>query len=78
MPYAMLANSLPAEKMGFYMGVFNFFIVLPQITVALGLGEVLAHMPDLDSLYIVVGGGVCVILAAGCTLFVKSSEHPAT
>jgi len=77
MPYAMLANSLPAEKMGFYMGVFNFFIVLPQITVALGLGEALAHMPDLDSLYIVVGGGVCVILAAGFTLLVKSSEHPA-
>lgn len=77
MPYAMLANCLPAEKMGFYMGVFNFFIVLPQITVALGLGEVLVHLPDLDSLYVVVGGGMCMILAAVLTLGVKSSEHHA-
>ena len=38
MPYAMLSNCLPPEKMGFYMGVFNFFIVLPQIAISLGLG----------------------------------------
>jgi maltose/moltooligosaccharide transporter len=75
MPYAMLANCLPAEKMGFYMGVFNFFIVLPQITVALGLGEVLVHFPGVDSLYIVVAGGACMILAALLTLRVRSTEH---
>ncbi|MBE2179489.1 MAG: MFS transporter [Chthoniobacterales bacterium] len=75
MPYAMLANCLPAEKMGFYMGVFNFFIVLPQITVALGLGEVLAHFPGVDSLYVVMGGGACMILAALLTLRVQSTEH---
>jgi len=77
MPYAMLANCLPAEKMGFYMGVFNFFIVLPQITVAFGLGELLSHVPGLDSLWVVVGGGACMVLAALLTLRVRSSEHVA-
>ena len=38
MPYAMLSNAIPPEKMGFYMGVFNFFIVLPQILASAGLG----------------------------------------
>jgi len=74
MPYAMLSNCLPAEKMGFYMGVFNFFIVLPQITVALGLGEVLLHFPQVDSLWIVVSGGACFLLAALLTLRVKATE----
>lgn len=77
MPYAMLANALPAEKMGFYMGVFNFFIVLPQISIALGLGKVLARFPQLDSVYVVMAGGVSLVLAAALTLRVKSSEHPA-
>jgi maltose/moltooligosaccharide transporter len=75
MPYAMLANCLPAEKMGFYMGVFNFFIVLPQIAVALGLGEILVHFPDVDSLYVVVGGGASMILAALLTLRVQAADH---
>ncbi|GAB4164344.1 MAG: MFS transporter [Terrimicrobiaceae bacterium] len=75
MPYAMLANCLPAEKMGFYMGVFNFFIVLPQITVALGLGEILVHFPEVDSLYVVLGGGASMVLAALLTGRVHSTEH---
>jgi maltose/moltooligosaccharide transporter len=74
MPYAMLSNCLPADKMGFYMGVFNFFIVLPQIAIALGLGEVLAHFPQVDSLWVVVGGGFCFLLAALLTLRVHASE----
>ncbi|MDX2080432.1 MAG: MFS transporter [Terrimicrobiaceae bacterium] len=77
MPYAMLANCLPAEKMGFYMGVFNFFIVLPQITVALGLGEILVHFPELDSLYVVLGGGASMVLAALLTGRVNSAEQAA-
>lgn len=74
MPYAMLSNALPPEKMGFYMGVFNFFIVLPQITVALGLGEVLAHFPAVDALHVVLGGGCAMFLAALLTLRVQSAE----
>lgn len=77
MPYAMLSNALPAAKMGFYMGIFNFFIVLPQITVALGLGEVLVHFPHIDSLYVVMSGGVCMLLAAGLTFRVQSAEQTA-
>jgi maltose/moltooligosaccharide transporter len=77
MPYAMLSNCLPAEKMGFYMGVFNFFIVLPQITIALGLGEILAHFPQVDSLWVVVSGGICFLLAALLTLRVRSGESAA-
>jgi len=75
MPYAMLANCLPADKMGFYMGVFNFFIVLPQIAVALGLGEILIHFPTVDSLYVVLAGGASMILAAVLTLRVHSAEQ---
>jgi maltose/moltooligosaccharide transporter len=76
MPYAMLSNALPADKMGFYMGVFNFFIVLPQIAIALGLGKVLAHFPAVDSVYVVVSGGAALALAAALTLRVQSAEHP--
>ena len=43
MPYAMLSNAIPAEKMGFYMGVFNFFIVIPQILASLGLGTLMKN-----------------------------------
>lgn len=75
MPYAMLANCLPPEKMGFYMGVFNFFIVLPQITIALGLGEVLSNFPNIDSLYVVIGGGASMVVAAALTFRVRSAEH---
>src|SRR5207237_7352294 len=41
MPYAMLSNAIPPNKMGFYMGVFNFFIVTPQILASLGLGPLM-------------------------------------
>ena len=54
MPYAMLANVLPSEKMGFYMGVFNFFIVLPQILASLGLGYVLSHWLGDNAMSVIV------------------------
>ena len=43
MPYSVLAGSLPAEKTGVYMGIFNFFIVLPEIIASLGFGWVMNH-----------------------------------
>jgi hypothetical protein len=46
--------------------------------VALGLGEILLHFPQIDSLWVVVGGGGCFLLAALLTLRVQSSEHAAT
>ena len=80
MPYAMLSECLPAEKMGFYMGVFNFFIVLPQIVISLGLGKLLELMPQTNSLYVVVGGGAAMVLAAALTTRVReaaAAEAPA-
>ena len=64
MPYALLANAIPANQMGFYMGVFNFFIVLPQILAATVLGPVVGHLLGGRAITVVVAGGVCMVLAA--------------
>ncbi|MFM7102308.1 MAG: MFS transporter, partial [Verrucomicrobiota bacterium] len=64
MPYAMLAGALPEEKMGTYMGVFNFFIVIPQVVVALASGWVLEHVFRNQVVALVVSGGVCLVVAA--------------
>lgn len=66
MPYAMLANAIPAAKMGFYMGVFNFFIVLPQILAALALGKVMQHWLGGNPMNAVLLGGGAMILAGLC------------
>jgi len=64
MPYAILAGSLPTAKNGIYMGIFNFFIVIPEITASLGFGWVMAHVLDNNRLSAVVAGGVFMIIAA--------------
>lgn len=76
MPYAMLANALPPAKMGFYMGVFNFFIVLPQILASVGLGKVVEKLLRGDAMHAVLMGGAAMLLAAAYTPFVHSSEAP--
>ena len=73
-PYAMLAGSLPAEKMGYYMGVFNFFIVIPQIVAGTLLGFMLNHLFGGESIYILVSGGVSMIIAAFLNLLVDDSD----
>ena len=70
MPYALLSNALPADKMGFYMGVFNFFIVLPQICVTLFAGFVMTHFLGGSPLTVVSLGGVGMLLAAASMQFV--------
>lgn len=64
MPYALLARHLPSENTGFYMGVFNFFIVLPQITVALLMGAVLKYAFNNDPAWAFVCGACSLLLAA--------------
>lgn len=64
MPYAMLAGALPEEKMGTYMGVFNFFIVIPQVIVSLGSGWLVAHVFGNHSVYAVALGGALMAVAA--------------
>ena len=74
MPYAMLSNALPAERMGVYMGIFNFFIVIPQILVALILSRLMEHFPQVNRLSAVVFGGLAMILAALLTLRVQEAD----
>jgi maltose/moltooligosaccharide transporter len=66
MPYAMLSNSIPPAKMGFYMGVFNFFIVLPQILASAGLGMLMKRLLGDDPMKAVLLGGCSMILAGLC------------
>jgi len=73
MPYAMLSNGLPAHKMGFYMGVFNFFIVLPQIVASLSLGFVIEHLLGNHPINAVMLGGASLLVAAVTLRFVDEA-----
>ncbi len=73
MPYAILAGALPPERMGYFMGVFNFFIVIPQIVSGLLLGLITKNFFDGHTVKTMVLGGVCMILAGLLTLLVKDS-----
>lgn len=64
MPYAMLSGVLPKNKVGIYMGIFNFFIVLPEIIASLGFGWLMRNVLNNDRLLAVQVGGVLMILAA--------------
>jgi len=75
MPYAILAGSLPAEKMGVYMGIFNFFIVIPQITAASILGFFVKIMVGGEAIYALVLGGVSMIIAGVMVLFVDDVDE---
>jgi maltose/moltooligosaccharide transporter len=74
-PYAMLSGSLPPEKMGYYMGVFNFFIVIPQIICGTILGFMLKHVFNEQSIWILVAGGISMIIAGLLCLAVRSSDE---
>jgi maltose/moltooligosaccharide transporter len=63
MPYAILAGSLPPEKMGVYMGIFNFFIVIPQITAASILGFFTRTVFGNEAIYTLILGGAAMIIA---------------
>ena len=70
-PYALLVDALPAEKMGIYMGIFNFFIVLPQIVNAL-IGGWIVHDFFADyAIYYVAFGGLTFLIAGLLTLRIK-------
>jgi maltose/moltooligosaccharide transporter len=75
MPYAILSGALPAARMGVYMGVFNFFIVIPEITQALTFGPLIRGIfgPNNPSspLYVVLAGGCFMVLAAVLVLRVR-------
>lgn len=76
MPYAMLAGSLPEDKIGVYMGIFNFFIVLPEIIASLFFGWIMSHLLDNNRILAVQIGGVLMILAGLlCYFVVKESTN---
>lgn len=70
-PYAILSSALPVDKMGVYMGIFNFFIVIPQILAASVLGLLVRSLFDGQTIYALVLGGVCLMLAAVSVLMVE-------
>lgn len=77
MPYAILAGALPANKMGYYMGLFNFFVVIPQIIAGAVLGPVIKNFFHNQSVYALVIGGVCMIGAGLLSLLVKDDADTA-
>ena len=74
LPYAMLSSSVPSKKMGVYMGIFNFFIVIPQLLAASVLGLILRHFFENQPIYALVLGAVSWLLAAVAVLRVKHTQ----
>ncbi len=73
-PYAILSGSLPSDKMGYYMGVFNFFIVIPQLVAAALLGSMIGYFFNKESIFALIIGGISMILAGVLTLRVQDSK----
>ncbi len=82
MPYSILSTAVPPARMGVYMGVFNFFIVIPEIIASVGFGPLIRGVFGADNpnapLDVVMLGGVCLLAAAACVGFVRDvgSESP--
>jgi len=74
MPYAILAGSIPLKKMGVYMGIFNFFITLPQITNGIIGGPMVKYFYDDHAIYAIVIAGIIMILGAISVLFVEDKD----
>lgn len=74
MPYAILTGSLPHNKMGIYMGIFNFFIVIPQILAASILGSMVKHLFNGNTMLALVTGGISMVIAALSVYFVKDVD----
>jgi maltose/moltooligosaccharide transporter len=75
MPYAMLAGELPSDKMGVYMGIFNMFIVIPQIVAALGgINWLYKNLIGEDLINTMVLAGICLLLGSLTTLFLNEKS----
>ncbi|HEX9473897.1 MAG TPA: MFS transporter, partial [Steroidobacteraceae bacterium] len=75
-PYALLSDSVPAEKMGLYMGIFNFFIVIPQLVAASVLGFLLKTLFGGAPIRALTLGGVCFLIAGLLALRVPEPGDP--
>jgi maltose/moltooligosaccharide transporter len=74
MPYAILAAVLPPGRTGVYMGIFNFFVVVPEIVASLFFGWIVLHMLHNNRMLAVGFGGVCMLVAVGLMLRVKDPQ----
>jgi maltose/moltooligosaccharide transporter len=75
MPYAMLSGVLPKDKVGIYMGIFNFFIVLPEIIASLGFGWLMREVLGNDRLAaLTVGGALMMVASIICIVFIKEKK----
>lgn len=74
MPYAILAGSIPPKKMGIYMGIFNFFITIPQIFNGIVGGPIVKRFYDSQAIYAIVIAGICLIIAAISVVFVDDKD----
>ncbi len=74
MPYAILAGSIPPYKMGIYMGVFNFFITLPQIVNGIIGGPIVKYIYGSHAIYSIVMAGIFLLIAAFCVRFVEDTD----
>ncbi len=74
MPYAILAGAIPPQKMGIYMGVFNFFITLPQIFNGIVGGPIVKYVYGSQAIYSIVMAGVFLLIAAFCVRFVEDKD----
>jgi maltose/moltooligosaccharide transporter len=74
MPYAILTGALPQHKLGVYMGIFNFFIVIPQITAAAILGFFVRSLFDNQAIYALILGGVSMCIAALLVMRVDDNQ----
>lgn len=77
MPYAILAGAIPPQKMGVYMGIFNFFIVIPQIINALIGGPIVKYFYNGQPIYALVTSGVAFLIAALLVLKVDDTDDKA-
>lgn len=75
MPYALLAGSIPVQKMGVYMGIFNFFITIPQIVNGIIGGPIVKHFYGGNAIYAIVMAGIFFILGAISVLLIKEKQH---
>ena len=70
-PYAILTHAIPTQQRGIYQGIFNFFVVLPEIGISLAFGWVMQYVLHDNRLAAVVVGGVFLLIAAALTLWVQ-------
>ncbi len=75
MPYAILSGSIPARKMGVYMGIFNFFITMPQIVNGFFGGAIVKQFYNGEAIYAIVLAGIFMILGAISVLYIQNSKQ---